>query len=72
MPHILVQCYPGRDDEKKTRLAQALAKTTAEIFGADEKSISVAIQDIPREEWEDRVQKPEIEGRAELLYKKPE
>lgn len=55
MPHIIVQMYPGRDDETKKRLAQALVRTASEELKRGPEHFSVSIEDIPQEEWNDRV-----------------
>ena len=71
MPHIIVKCYPGRTDETKKALAEQFSKDICEIFKVAEEHVSVAIQEIPRDEWYETVQKPEIEPNADILYKKP-
>ena len=38
---------------------------------ATDSSISIAIEEIPKEKWKELVYDTEITGREELLYKKP-
>ncbi|MCJ9753410.1 hypothetical protein MOV61_22065 [Neorhizobium sp. BETTINA12A] len=40
-------------------------------LGSAESSVSVAIQDFPRDAWTDKVYVPDIQGQPELVYKKP-
>lgn len=72
MPHIDIKCYPGRTDAQKKQLADRIAQDVAEIFETEEGVVSVAIQDIPAQEWKERVWDQEIVPRQEFLYRKPE
>ncbi len=71
MPHVIVKLYPGRTEEQKKRLAEKIAADVAEIAVCEEKSVSVAIEEIEKEEWADTVYKPDILDNEEKLYKKP-
>lgn len=57
MPHITVQMYPGRNDEIKERLAKALAKTASEELNREIEHFSVSIEDVPQNEWDEKVYK---------------
>lgn len=57
MPHIEVSMYPGRDTQKKKKLAQGLAKFVAEELAIDEKAVTVSIRDVPKENWNSEMQK---------------
>lgn len=70
MPHIEIKCYPGRTEEVKTKCAEAVAKVAAEALGCDESSVSVAITEVPKENWKSDVWDKEILP-IESLYKKP-
>ncbi|MBR3679295.1 MAG: tautomerase PptA [Oscillospiraceae bacterium] len=72
MPHIEIKCYPGRTDAQKTALARKITEDIKEIFGSPESSVSVAITDIPRENWKTEVWDTEIAPHMDTLYKKPE
>lgn len=71
MPHIEIKCYPGRSDAKKKMLADKIAKDVVEIFKTEESSVSVAIYDVPQEEWKEQVWDRAIAPNIESLYKKP-
>ncbi len=71
MPHVIVKLYPGRTEEQKKRLAEKIAADVAEIAVCEEKSVSVAIEEIEKEEWAGKVYKPDILDNEEKLYKKP-
>jgi len=72
MPHINIKLYPGRSDELKSKLADKITEAVVEVMDLKEKTISVAIQEIPGERWPKEVYKREILGNEEILYKKPE
>jgi len=71
MPHIEVKCWPGRTEEQKSLLAQKIAEDVSEIFGSSMSSISVAIRDVPKEQWKQEVWDKDIAPNEALLYKQP-
>ena len=71
MPHVSVMLWPGRSEEDKKRLAEAITEDVVRITGASPASVSVSIEDVPSDEWKERVYDPEIRDKADLLYKKP-
>jgi 4-oxalocrotonate tautomerase len=71
MPHVIVKMYPGRTDEQKNKLAQAIADSIVKIAKCEEKSVSVAIEEIAPENWAETVYRPDIMEKEETLVKKP-
>ena len=71
MPHVIVKLYPGRSEEQKTRLAEEIVKDVVAIAKCEEKSVSVAIEEIKPEAWAEKVYRPDILDNQERLYKKP-
>ena len=71
MPHVIVKLYPGRSEEQKIKLAEAITKDVMEIAKCEEKVVSVAFEEIPPEEWEEKVYRPDIINNQDKLYKKP-
>lgn len=71
MPHIIVKLWPGRSEETKQRLADAIARDVVDILGSSEASVSVAIEEVSSEDWKKDVYDPEIRDREDGLYKKP-
>jgi 4-oxalocrotonate tautomerase len=71
MPHVIVKLYPGRSELQKTRLAEEIVKDVVAIAKCEEKSVSVAIEEIRPEDWAEKVYKPDILDSPEKLYKKP-
>ncbi len=71
MPHITIQMFPGRDEETKKRLAQAILKTASKELNREEMHFSVSIEDIPQEEWNEKVYKKITDPQNKTVYIKP-
>ncbi len=71
MPHIIVKLYPGRTKDQKKRLAEEIVKNVITIARCEEKSVSVAFEEIEPSEWAEKVYKPDIIDNKNKLYKKP-
>lgn len=69
MPHIIVKLWPGRNDEIKSKLAKRIANAVAEELELDMGDVSVAIEEIPREEWGEKVYKSGIKNNPNVYYK---
>lgn len=69
MPHIIVKLWPGRNDEIKSKLAKRIANTVAEELKVDMGDVSVAIEEVPREEWGEKVYKAEIKKNPNIYHK---
>ena len=71
MPHVIIKLYPGRTDEQKTKLASEIVKDIVAIAKCEEKSISVAIEEVEPENWDEKVYKPDILNAKGHLIKTP-
>jgi 4-oxalocrotonate tautomerase len=71
MPHVIVKMHPGRTDDQKNKLAQAITDVVTNIAKCEEKSVSVAIEEIAPADWAEKVYKPDIIEKQETLIKKP-
>lgn len=70
MPHVVVKCYKGRSQEELQKIADEIAVSTAKAFGLKESSVSVAIEQIEKENWE-TVYHKDIYGNKDSLYVEP-
>lgn len=50
MRHVIVKLYPGRTEEQKQRLADAIAEDLVQIARCTEDSISIAFEEVAEEE----------------------
>jgi len=71
MPHVIVKLWPGKSEQQKTRLAEAITKDVMNTLHYGEESVSVAFEEIPAQEWAEKVYKPDILNHPAKLYKKP-
>ena len=71
MPHIIVKLYPGRSEQQKKQLTDEIVKDVVTIAKCEEKTVSVAFEEIEPNAWAEKVYKPDILDNEDKLYKKP-
>ncbi len=71
MPHVTVKMYPGRSEDQKTRLTQAVVDAVTTIVGCGANVVSVVIEEVSPDDWTEKVYQPEIVNRRGKLYKEP-
>jgi len=71
MPHVIVKLWPGKSEQQKIRLAEAITKDVMHILHYGEESVSVAVEEVSPQDWIEKVYKLEIKDRLKTLYKKP-
>ena len=55
MPHITIQMYPGRDEQTKKKLADAVLDAASKSLARGKEHFSVSIVDVPQDEWKEKV-----------------
>jgi len=72
MPHVNIKYFATPlSNEQQTDLVQAITAAVRDAFHCDEKVISIALEPIAPEAWNERVYVPEIVNRKALLRKTP-
>jgi 4-oxalocrotonate tautomerase len=71
MPHVIVKLWPGKSEQQKRRLAQAIADDVMKVLRYGEESVSVAFEEVDADDWGEKVYEPDIVRKAATLYKKP-
>ena len=71
MPHVIVTLWPGKSEQQKRRLAEAIVKDVMNVLNYREESVSVAIEEVSARDWAEKVYEPDIVENSEQLYKKP-
>jgi len=71
MPHVVVKLWPGRSEEQKAKLTEAIVKDVMTHLNSSEASVSVTIEEVKQEDWTQKVYNPDIQGKWDKLYKKP-
>ena len=68
MPHVTVKHFPASlSPERSAALSAALTSAITEAFGCPDDVVSIALQPVPAEAWDEQVYQPEIAGRDSLL-----
>ena len=71
MPHVIIKMYPGRSEDQKTQLADAIVKDVMAFAKVGDDAVSVAIEEVTPGDWTEKVYKPDILNSPGKLYKKP-
>ena len=71
MPHVIVKMFPGRSEDQKRVLAEALTADIMKFLGTTELAVSVAFEEVPSQDWTNDVYNPDIKAKWDTLYKKP-
>jgi 4-oxalocrotonate tautomerase len=72
MPHVHIKHFPALlSPEKQGRLVAALTEAITEALGCPEGVVSIALEPVDKDDWNEQVYVPEIVGRKELLIKQP-
>jgi 4-oxalocrotonate tautomerase len=71
MPHVIVKLWPGKTEDQKRRLSEAITDDVMKVLRYGEESISVGFEEIDADEWAEKVYQPDIVDKADTLYKKP-
>ena len=71
MPHVIVKLWPGKSEQQKRRLADAITRDVTTVLNYGDESVSVAMEEVAPGEWADTVYRPDILEKEPTLYKKP-
>lgn len=71
MPHVVVKLWPGKSEDQKTELAEAITRQVTSILNCGVDSVSVGFEEVRSDDWRERVYEPDIIGKDASLYKKP-
>ena len=71
MPHVIVKLWPGKSEQRKKRLAEAIIRDVTSILHYGEESVSVALEEIKPDEWAEKMCRAELKNNLDKLYKKP-
>ncbi len=68
MPLVIVKMWAGRDEKVKSKLADDLFQTMQDSMGVRPEGLTIAIHDIPKEEWDETVKAADITPYQDDLY----
>jgi 4-oxalocrotonate tautomerase len=62
-----VKLWPGKSEQQKKTLANAIAKDVMDILHYGPESVSVAMEEIRSRDWAEMVFKPDIQDKPDQL-----
>jgi len=72
MPHVNVKHFPAPlTEEQASELVASITEAVTRAFGCDEGVVSIALEPVDPQTWQEQVYEPEIVDRKELLLKTP-
>ncbi|MFT5717685.1 MAG: 4-oxalocrotonate tautomerase [Oleiphilaceae bacterium] len=72
MPHINIKHFPSLSEEQHIALAKSITEAVTAVVGCDESVISIAVEPVEPDVWNEQVYLPEIIGRKHTLIKTPD
>ena len=72
MPHVIVKLWPGKSEAQKAQLAERITKDVMAVLNYGEESVSVAIEEVPAEDWAEKVYKPATVSNSEKPLRSPQ
>jgi len=66
-----VTLWPGKTDQQKQRLSDAIVESVTSILGYGEESVSVGFEEVSAADWMAQVYRPQVAGRWNDLTRKP-
>ena len=66
MPYIAIKGYP-KDEETKKKITEKINEVFLEIWGCPQEAISISIEEVAPEKWEDTVVEKEIKTKMDKM-----
>ena len=67
MPYISIKAYP-KDEETKRRVVEKINQVFLETWGCSQKAISISIEEVSPDDWQEQVVKREIEPNRDKMF----
>jgi phenylpyruvate tautomerase PptA (4-oxalocrotonate tautomerase family) len=72
VPHVNIKYFPTPlSEQQQSELVAAITQAVKSAFKCDEGVISIALEPVDKQVWNERVYVPEIVNRKDLLRKTP-
>ena len=66
MPYIAIKAYP-KDEATKRQLVERINQVFLDVWGCPQQAISISLEEVRPDLWEDTVVKAEIEPNADKM-----
>ncbi|MFI8417098.1 tautomerase PptA [Serratia sp. NPDC078593] len=72
MPHVKIQHFPvSLSETAQHTLAEDIAQAITRAFGCRANVVSIALEAVSPDDWQEQVYRPEIENKKDGLIKQP-
>ena len=66
MPYIAIKSFP-KDEETKNKVAEEINQIFLKYWGCPPEAISISMEEVKPEDWQEQVVKPEIEKKTDKM-----
>ena len=67
MPYLSIKCYP-RDEAARRAAVERLNQALMEVWGCAPEDITISLEEVAPEDWDDQVERPEIRARLDTVW----
>ena len=67
MPYIAIKSYP-KDEATKQAVVEKINRIFLEEWGCPPQAITISVEEIAPEQWQEQVVKPEIEPKLDRMF----
>ena len=67
MPYIAIQSFP-KDEETKRKVVEQINQLFLELWQCPPEAITISVEEIAPQDWEEQVVQPQIEPKRASLY----
>jgi 4-oxalocrotonate tautomerase len=71
MPHVIIKLWPGKSEDQKQRLSNAIVKDVTSILDYGDEAVSVGFEEVAPKDWTEKVFEPDILAKWSTLLKEP-
>ena len=66
MPYIAIKALP-KDERIKRAAVEKINEVMLEIWGGPQEALTISVEEIGRDDWGEKVQKPDIDAHPEIM-----
>jgi len=66
MPYIAIKSFP-KDQATKELVVEKINEIFLEVWGCPQEAITISIEDVVPEDWDEKIVKPEIDPKMENM-----
>ena len=66
MPYISIKSFP-KDQDTKELVVEKINEIFLEVWGCPQEAITISIEDVTPEDWQEKIVKPEIDQKKDNM-----